>query len=113
MKVMSSHGARAVIFLVILFMRKKISPHLVKEACFVLKIFKIKTAFYYLYKIYKAKKILHIPVCAIGGINRNNITELIKYKPDMIGIISGIFAQPDVKSNTDYFIDKIKNYEKI
>jgi len=63
--------------------------------------------------IYKAKKILHIPVCAIGGINRNNIAELIKYKPDMIGIISGIFAQPDIKSITDYFIDKIKNYEKI
>ncbi|MEC9206225.1 MAG: thiamine phosphate synthase [Pseudomonadota bacterium] len=61
----------------------------------------------------KAKKFLHIPVCAIGGINKKNIVQLLKYKPDMLGIISGIFDQPDISSTTNYFVDKLKNYDEI
>lgn len=41
--------------------------------------------------ISKAKEKLNIPVCAIGGINKSNIDEILEYKPDMIAMISGIW----------------------
>ncbi len=39
----------------------------------------------------KAKEALNIPVCAIGGINRDNIHEVAAYRPDMISIVNDIF----------------------
>ena len=44
-----------------------------------------------------AKKVIKIPICVIGGINKSNISKLIQYKPDMICMISGIFSQKDIK----------------
>ncbi len=55
--------------------------------------------------IHQAKKIINIPICAIGGIGKKNIKVLLKYKPDMIGIISGIFSQTDVESTTNSLIN--------
>ena len=44
----------------------------------------------------ESKKQLRIPVCAIGGINLDNIDEIITYKPDMISVISGIWKCNDI-----------------
>ena len=55
--------------------------------------------------IYQAKKTINIPICAIGGISKKNIMEVLKYKPDMIGMISGIFCQSDVESTTNTLIN--------
>jgi len=63
--------------------------------------------------IYKAKKNINIPICVIGGINSKNIIQLLKYKPDMIGIISGIFCQSDIESVTSNLVNLVKKYEKI
>ena len=63
--------------------------------------------------IHLAKKTLHIPICVIGGINKKNIIDVLKYRPDMIGIITGIFNESDVESTTNHLIDMMKNYEKI
>jgi len=45
----------------------------------------------------EAKKIIRIPICVIGGINKSNVKELIKYKPDMVSMISGIFNSKEIR----------------
>ena len=54
----------------------------------------------------EAKKIIKIPICVIGGINKSNIKSLIKYKPDMVSMISGIF-------NSNEIGKEIKDIQKI
>ncbi|MBT3548705.1 MAG: thiamine phosphate synthase [Gammaproteobacteria bacterium] len=41
--------------------------------------------------ISEAQKKLNIPICVIGGIDKLNLMDVKKYKPDMISMISGIF----------------------
>ncbi len=45
----------------------------------------------------EAKKIIRIPICVIGGINKSNVKQLIKYKPDMVSMISGIFNSKEIR----------------
>ena len=45
----------------------------------------------------EAKKIIKIPICLIGGINKSNVKQLIKYKPDMVSMISGIFNSKEIR----------------
>ncbi|MCB9806441.1 thiamine phosphate synthase [Candidatus Peribacteria bacterium] len=40
---------------------------------------------------------LEIPFVAIGGINSDNISEILPYKPDMIGIVRGYESIPFLK----------------
>ena len=54
----------------------------------------------------KAKQILNLPVCAIGGINEANIGSLSHIKPDLIAVISAIYKDGNIKKN-------IKNLQKI
>jgi len=44
-----------------------------------------------------AKKQLSIPVCAIGGINEKNITQVINHGADMVAVISCLFSSNDIK----------------
>lgn len=46
----------------------------------------------------KAKEALRIPICAIGGINADNIKEIVEQKPDMIAVVSAVF-DGDVTQN--------------
>jgi thiamine-phosphate pyrophosphorylase len=39
----------------------------------------------------KAKEALSIPICAIGGINIDNIDEISAHKPDMISVVSALW----------------------
>lgn len=41
---------------------------------------------------------VHIPVCAIGGVNADNILELRGYGLKGAAIVSGIFAAPDIEA---------------
>jgi len=54
----------------------------------------------------KAKQILGLPVCVIGGINEINIGSLSHVKPDLIAVISAIYKDGNIKEN-------IKNLQKI
>ena len=45
-----------------------------------------------------AKQRLHIPVVAIGGITPENGAVLIEAGADMLAVIEGVFAQPDVSA---------------
>jgi len=55
----------------------------------------------------KAKEALEIPVCAIGGINQNNISEVASHEPDMISVVSGVFTG-DIQSNVSNLIKGMK-----
>lgn len=47
----------------------------------------------------QAKQQLSIPVCAIGGINIDNATQLVNSGADMIAVISGLLTQKDIASS--------------
>ncbi len=49
--------------------------------------------------IKQAKDQLKIPVCVIGGINKDNIKKVIPYKPDMYAMVSSIFEGNSVYNN--------------
>ncbi len=57
--------------------------------------------------LHKAKEALEIPVCAIGGINQNNIAEVASHEPDMISVVSSVF-KGDVQSNVSNLIKGMK-----
>jgi thiamine-phosphate pyrophosphorylase len=48
----------------------------------------------------KAKERLLIPICAIGGINNENISQIRERKPDMIALVSAIFSG-NIKENIE------------
>lgn len=48
----------------------------------------------------RAKAELEIPVCAIGGINTQNIQQIAKHSPDMISLVHDIWSASDVTQQT-------------
>ena len=48
--------------------------------------------------LYRAKQELEIPVVAIGGITPHNAADLLDAGADMLAVIQGLFAQPDIRS---------------
>jgi thiamine-phosphate pyrophosphorylase len=55
---------------------------------------------------HKAKSILNIPICLIGGINENNILEVIKLNSDLIAISNGLSSNIKVKNITSVYYEK-------
>ena len=53
--------------------------------------------------ILRAKQQLPIPVCAIGGINLDNGATLVDAGADMLAVISGVFAAPDITERARCF----------
>ena len=49
--------------------------------------------------IRRAKKILRIPVCVIGGINAANIAQIAALNPDYIAVISALYRPASIKEN--------------
>ena len=56
----------------------------------------------------RARNELHIPVCAIGGINLANATQLLAAGAQMLAVIHGIFAADDIKATTRRYADLFK-----
>jgi thiamine-phosphate pyrophosphorylase len=56
--------------------------------------------------IKKAKAALSIPVCVIGGINLDNVNEVVEENPDMISVVSAIF-DGDIKENVQNLLQKM------
>lgn len=54
----------------------------------------------------KANDALSIPVCAIGGINLENISEVAEEGPAMIAVVSAVF-QGDIINNTCRLIERM------
>lgn len=49
--------------------------------------------------IRRAKEILCIPVCVIGGINAANIAQITALNPDYIAVISALYRPASIKEN--------------
>lgn len=56
----------------------------------------------------QAKKQLNIPICAIGGINSENVAQVMKHNPDMISLISDIWKSEDVQAQSKIFSNLYK-----
>ncbi|RUM46610.1 MAG: thiamine phosphate synthase [Hydrogenothermus sp.] len=61
-------------------------------------------------KLKKAVKISLQPVVAIGGINENNIDEVLKTGCSGVAVVSAIFAGENIEENTKNLKEKVKNY---
>jgi len=57
--------------------------------------------------IAKAKQELSIPICAIGGINSQNLEELMSYHPDMVAVISDIWIH-DIQKQAQIYSNFFK-----
>lgn len=49
--------------------------------------------------ILKAKEILQIPLCVIGGINASNLAEILELKPDFIALVEAIYKPNSISQN--------------
>jgi len=56
--------------------------------------------------IAEAKKQLHIPVCAIGGITEKNIQQVVTQGADMVAVISTLFASENIKTTASVLAQK-------
>lgn len=53
----------------------------------------------------EAKEKITIPICAIGGINTQNLDEVISYKPDMVSVISDIWNSDNITEQSKRYTD--------
>ena len=53
--------------------------------------------------LYRARKELDIPIVAIGGITPHNAAALMDAGADMLAVIQGLFAQPDIQLAAESF----------
>jgi len=51
----------------------------------------------------KAKQELNIPICAIGGLNSDNIFHVMQYKPEMIALISDVWKSENIQDKAQFF----------
>ncbi len=51
----------------------------------------------------QAKRILKIPICAIGGINLERAKELVSLGADMIAVVSDIWQAKDIKKRAEEY----------
>jgi len=62
--------------------------------------------------ILEAKKVLKIPICAIGGITLDKAEELIKLSADMVAIISDIWKANNIEERAKKYREIFKKYGK-
>ncbi|MCP4268354.1 MAG: thiamine phosphate synthase [Candidatus Brocadiaceae bacterium] len=62
-------------------------------------------------EIGKIKELVNIPVVALGGINENNIEEVLKNGADGIAVISAIFHSDNPEQSATNLCRKIKHYK--
>ena len=55
--------------------------------------------------ILKAQELLQIPICLIGGINRDNINDTIKLNCDLIAISKGLSSKNEIIKITNIYND--------
>lgn len=56
----------------------------------------------------EAHRRLNVPICAIGGITPENGAELVATGADMLAVISGLFAQADIESAAQRYVQLFK-----
>lgn len=53
---------------------------------------------------------INIPAFVIGGINRNNVALLLKYKISGIAVVSAIYSSRDIETEVSYYLNILKEY---
>jgi thiamine-phosphate pyrophosphorylase len=53
---------------------------------------------------------IKIPVFVIGGINRNNVDEILKYRISGIAVVSAIYSSTDIGSEVSYYLQKLRDH---
>ena len=53
---------------------------------------------------------IKIPKFVIGGINRDNVDTVLKYKISGIAVVSAIYSHDDIENQVLYFKNKLKEY---
>ncbi|NCD11649.1 MAG: thiamine phosphate synthase [Epsilonproteobacteria bacterium] len=56
----------------------------------------------------EAKKHLKVPICAIGGINQENIFQLHAYDLAMYSVISAVYKEDAIEKNIEAFYTQLK-----
>ena len=54
-----------------------------------------------------AKACLNVPICAIGGINEENIAQLSQYDIAMYSLISAVYKEDTIEENVERLLAKI------
>lgn len=57
--------------------------------------------------IFEIKQEVHIPIVAIGGINRGNIQDVIRVGADAAAVVSAVVAQDDIRASAHELRDMI------
>lgn len=55
---------------------------------------------------------IEVPLVAIGGINLDNVSEIIRAGADGVAVISAIAGSSDISETTKKFLDRIEKYKK-
>ena len=55
------------------------------------------------------REVISIPIVGIGGINEDNVTDLMKTKIDGVAIVSAILGKEDIKAAAENFIIKMND----
>jgi len=58
------------------------------------------------------KKAVAIPVVAIGGVNRQNIGEVLSSGADLVACISAVFGQKDTEAAVSQLVKEIEKRTK-
>ncbi|WMT52127.1 MAG: thiamine phosphate synthase [Ferroplasma sp.] len=53
---------------------------------------------------------INIPVFVIGGINRGNVDEVLKYKISGIAVVSAIYSGTDIEGEVSYYLEKLREH---
>jgi len=59
--------------------------------------------------LHRAKEQLSVPVVAIGGINADNGAQLVQAGADLLAVIHGVFAQPDIAAAAEKIAGLFEN----
>ncbi|CAA6806760.1 MAG: Unknown protein [uncultured Sulfurovum sp.] len=55
-----------------------------------------------------AQEELNIPVCAIGGINLENVDQILEYKPQMVSVINDIWTAKDIQEKAQNYTNHLE-----
>ena len=62
--------------------------------------------------IARIKKKIKIPLIAIGGINRNNVTKVIRAGADGVAVVSAVIRAENVRKDTRELLSRIREVKK-
>ncbi len=63
-------------------------------------------------RLQQIKQKISVPIVAIGGINRDNVTEVVAAGADAMAVISAILHQDDIEKATRQMVSKIEQKRK-